>query len=132
VLRNFSFRSGLLCLAVCLLGCHTTTVVPPEEIGHHPELCIRGLTTRQGDTVEFSADPRSPCAAIEDGSIAGRLQDGTHYEVPLSDVAEVRVLYRKTLRRERTIGLGFSYLLFVATVGTAVALWYAVSRGGIS
>lgn len=130
--RNHRVSTRFLCLALSVLGCHTAKVVPPEEVGHHPELCIRAVTTKQGDVVEFSADPRNPCAAIEDGCVVGRLKDGTHYEVPLSDVAEVRALSRETLRRERTIGLGFSYLVFAATVGAAVALWYAVSRGGIS
>ena len=130
--RNRSVLTRLLCLVVCAVGCHTAHVVTPAEVAQHPELCIRGLTTKQGDTVEFSADPRDPCAAIEDGCVVGRLRDGTHYEVPLSDVAELRALSRETLRRERKIGLGFSYLLFAVTVGAAVTLWYAVSRGGIS
>lgn len=132
MLRTLLFRNGLLCFVVCVAGCHTTRMVAPDDAGHRPNLCIRAVTTKQGDVVKFSADPRRPCAEIEDGKIVGRLRDGTRYEILLSDVEEVHVLPRDMLERERKIGLGVGYLLVVTTVVIAIAVWHGVTSGGLS
>jgi hypothetical protein len=132
MLRSMLSAAPLVCFAICTAGCHSARPVPPNEIGSDANLCIRAVTTRQGEVVKFSTDPRRPCPESQDGKIVGRLRDGSSYEIPLSDVEEVHGLSRDKLRREREVGIAVAYLFLVATVGIAVAFFYGVSTGGLS
>jgi hypothetical protein len=108
----------LICLVICLQGCYSNRLIPPEEAEQYPDYRVARVVTADGEVIEFHPD-----AFVSVDEISGISREGASVEIPLS---QVKMLHIKKFEKGQTIG----WVVVIPLGGFLFAMWVIDYVGG--
>jgi len=85
VFRRIIGSLTLLCFLVCMQGCYSNRLIPPQDLENYADYRVTEVITLDGEVIKFHTK-RADGAVFTNDSIEGLCKDGSFRRIPISQV----------------------------------------------